>query len=106
MKHVCAGFFNTLANKTRLAILYSLREGEKSVNEIIAVTKLEQSLVSHNLALLRRCRFVEVSVKGKQRIYSLNKKTILPLFDLVDKHMHTFCTCEETGKCQRCSIDG
>ena len=76
MKQICNGFFNTLANKTRLAILYSLRDGEKSVNEIVSITKYEQSLISHNLKLLKTCKFVNMEVRGKQRIYALNEKTI------------------------------
>lgn len=91
MKKVCAGFFNTLANKTRLKILYILREGEKSVNEIVEESGFEQSLISHNLKLLRDCSFVNVEIRGKQRIYSLNDKTIVPLFDIVDKHMREQC---------------
>jgi DNA-binding transcriptional ArsR family regulator len=103
MKQVCAGFFNTLANKTRLAILYTMRDGEKSVNEIVAITKLEQSLISHNLKLLKACHIVQMEVRGKQRIYSLNKETIAPLFEIVDKHQQMFCggekdTCNMCGK--------
>jgi DNA-binding transcriptional ArsR family regulator len=91
MKKVCPGFFTTLSNKTRLGILYSLRKGPQSVNNIVSQTGCEQSLVSHNLKLLRDCSFVNVEIKGKQRIYSLNQQTIEPLFDLVDKHMREFC---------------
>lgn len=102
MKHVCSGFFNTLANKTRLKILYALRDGEKSVNEIVLLTGFEQSLISHNLKLLKGCNFVEMEVRGKQRIYALNKKTIVPLFDIVDKHMHDFCSGHKGSHCVIC----
>lgn len=102
MKKVCTGFFNTLANKTRLSILYALQNGEKSVNDIVDQTGHEQSLVSHNLKLLRHCNFVEMRVNGKQRMYSLNQETIAPLFVLVEKHMRGFCDCKD-AKCL-CSI--
>ncbi len=98
MKKVCTGFFNTLANKTRLSILYALHESDLSVNEIVDITGYEQSLVSHNLKLLKHCNFVTMEIKGKQRIYSLTKETIAPLFDLVDKHMQTQCNCK-SGTC-------
>ena len=91
MNMVCTGFFNTLANTTRLNILYALRKGEQSVNDIVERTGYEQSLVSHNLKLLRRCKFVTMRIKGKQRIYKVNQETIEPLFKLVDKHRHSFC---------------
>ncbi len=100
MKEVCTGFFTTLANRTRLAILTSLREGKKSVNEIVRVTGYEQSLISHNLKLLKDCRFVKMSVSGKQRIYSLNKETIIPLFELVEQHKKSFC---DSDICQFCN---
>ena len=34
---------------------------------------------------------LEVEQKGKQRIYSLNKDTIVPLMQLVEKHVSKFC---------------
>lgn len=102
MKLVCDGFFNTLANKTRLKILYALREGEKSVNELVSITGFEQSLISHNLKLLKSCTFVNMEVRGKQRIYTLNKKTIVPLFEIVDKHMHEFCGGHTDDHCVMC----
>lgn len=95
MKQVCSGFFTTLANKTRLSILYALCDGAKSVNEIVEKTGFEQSLVSHNLRLLKGCGFVDMKVNGKQRIYSLEKMTIVPLFDLVDKHIKASCDPQE-----------
>lgn len=106
MKEVCSGFFNTLANRTRLSILYTLKEAPRSVNEIVDATGLEQSLVSHNLRLLRQCNFVEVSVKGKQRIYSLNKRTIVPLFELVDKHIGSFCHDQQSPHCKKACMGG
>lgn len=102
MKNICDGFFTTLANKTRINILYALREGEKSVNELVAMTGFEQSLISHNLKLLKECRFVDVEVRGKQRIYTLNKTTIIPLFDLVDEHIKGFCSKCDNENCRVC----
>ncbi len=106
MKDVCTGFFNTLANKTRLSILYALRDGQKSVNDIVTLTNFEQSLISHNLKLLRQCHFVNVEIKGKQRIYSLNKKTIVPLFESVDKHINSFCDDPDAPNCHVCKKGG
>ena len=91
MKCVCNDFFLVLSNKTRLKILHSLRHGKKTVNEITESTELEQSLVSHNLALLKKCNFVFVEKSGKQRFYSLNKETIVPVLDLVEEHIKKNC---------------
>jgi len=67
-------FFKTLSNKTRYDIIRLLIKGSKSVNEISKTLKFEQSRVSHNLKRLECYGFVISICKGKQRIYSLDKK--------------------------------
>jgi len=80
-------FFKAFSNKTRFEIIDSLRKGPKSVSEIIKETSFEQSRISHNLKCLIDCGFVENNRNGKQVIYSLNKETVKPLLELVDKHI-------------------
>ena len=91
-------FLKALSNETRLVVLESLRTRPKSVSAITEELGFEQSRISHSLKCLRNCGFVEVERKGKKRIYSLNKKTIIPLFDTIDKHVATYgqrlVTCE------------
>jgi ArsR family transcriptional regulator len=84
-------FFKTLGSKTRLDILKSLRESDKNVSEICTHTNQEQSKVSHELKKLSDCNVVEVKQEGKQRIYSLNKETIVPILKLVDQHVAKNC---------------
>lgn len=84
-------FFGTLTSKDRLLIINSLRNQPKTVNLLQKELKLEQTRLSHNLRRLRHCGFVQVKQKGKYRLYSLNKKTILPLMTIIDKHMKKFC---------------
>jgi DNA-binding transcriptional ArsR family regulator len=95
MKHglseTCYVFFKVLANPTRLAILEVLREKPRSVNEIAKTLKQEQSMISHNLKPLEKCRFIFSERKEKQRIYSLNKETSEPLFKLFDYHAQKYC---------------
>jgi DNA-binding transcriptional ArsR family regulator len=87
----CYAFFKVLANPTRLAILEALRKEPKSVTEIAETLKQEQSMISHNLGPLEKCRFVFSERKEKQRIYSLNKETAEPLFKLFDYHSQKYC---------------
>ena len=87
-------FFETVSNKLRFDIINLLRNRSSSVTEICAALKEEQSKVSHNLKKLAECHIVEVQRKGKQRIYSLNKETIVPLMDLVQKHVESYCSKE------------
>lgn len=84
-------FFGTLANKNRLNIVNSIRQGKKSVSEICQVTGFEQSMVSHNLKNLEYHGMVFKEKKGKFRYYSVNEKTIRPLLELIDTHMKQYC---------------
>ena len=84
-------FFGTLANATNQRIIDVLRLGAKNVSEIARITKLEQSKISHALKRLADCKFVDMEQKGKQRIYSLNKDTIIPVLKLADEHAHKMC---------------
>jgi DNA-binding transcriptional ArsR family regulator len=91
-------FFTNLANPLRIEIISILREKEKSVTEIAKQLSVEQSKISHALSSLKCCNIVESKQKGKQRIYFLNKKTMVPILKLIDKHAKTFCG----GKCKEC----
>ena len=84
-------FFNNLANPLKIKIITSLRDKEKSVTELSDALEVEQSKISHALATLKCCNIVNAKQDGKQRIYSLNKKTIIPMLNLIDKHAKTFC---------------
>jgi len=84
-------FFTHFANKTKLDIILILKEKPLSVTKIAEKIKEEQSKVSHNLKSLVSCNLLTVERKGKQRIYSLNKETVLPILKLVQQHVQTHC---------------
>ena len=85
-------FFSVLGNKYRVKILqYLNKEGPKSVSDISKKLQMEQSAVSHALKRLLLCHFVEVKPNGKERVYEINKETIQPLFNLIRKHVETYC---------------
>ncbi len=84
-------FFTNFANETNINIISSLRNGPLSVSEISKKVKMEQSAVSHNLTKLSRCGILSVKQEGKKRIYSLNKETVLPIIELVEKHVSKNC---------------
>lgn len=92
-------FFATLSGNKRLEILQYLKEGgAKNVSEIAEGTQQEQSAVSHSLKKLLSCQCVHVEARGKNRLYSLNSETIVPLLELADKHIQSFCK----NQCQHC----
>ncbi len=92
-------FFTNLANPLKIDLILSLREKEKNVSELKKELHVEQSKISHALASLRTCNIVKTKQKGKERIYSLNKKTIVPMLNLIEKHSQKFCG----GNCVRCT---
>jgi ArsR family transcriptional regulator len=91
-------FLRALSNETRLLVLETLRTEAKCVSEISEDLGFEQSRVSHSLKCLCNCGFVEVERQGKKRIYRINKETIVPLFETIDRHVAKYgqglVTCE------------
>lgn len=94
-------FFGTLVSSSRLKIINLLRKGKKNVSEIIKELKENQTAVSHDLARLKKCGFVNVEINGKFRYYKLNEKTIKNLMEIIDKHMSQFCVHILKGKKKR-----
>jgi len=91
---MCYSFFSALSNPTRLAIIETLIEQPKSVNQIVVDLGQEQSMISHNLRSLSQCHFVEARPegnKGNKRVYSINHETLDPLVKLVENHFNKFC---------------
>ncbi len=84
-------FFGTLVSEPRLKIINLLRKGKKNVSEIIKDLNLNQTAVSHDLARLKQCGFVQSKIEGKYRYYVLNEGTIKPLMNLIEKHMGQHC---------------
>lgn len=84
-------FFSTLSNPLRISIISSLSKKPKSVNELANELKVEQSKLSHALKALNTCHIVEAEQKGKRRIYSLNRETIIPILNLINQHECKHC---------------
>lgn len=95
-------FFVNFANKTKLDIIVALRNGPLCVNDIVKELGEEQSKVSHNLKKLTNCHILVVEKKGKQRIYSLNHSTVLPILKIVEEHIHENCIKFKTYCNERC----
>ena len=91
LSETCHLFFSTLSTPSRLGILEVLRESPKNVSQLVYILNQEQSMISHNLKSLARCGFVLVERKGRERVYSLNRETMEPMFKLIDKHMNKYC---------------
>ncbi|GBE20242.1 putative HTH-type transcriptional regulator/MT0088 [archaeon BMS3Abin17] len=84
-------FFKNLANPLKVNIISLLKYKEMNVNELVKELKEEQSKVSHALSALNHCNIVVSRQSGKNKIYSLNKTTIVPMLKLIDKHKCKYC---------------
>jgi DNA-binding transcriptional ArsR family regulator len=78
-------FLKTLAQPTRLKILYFIKDGEKCACKIIPEMKEEQSNVSRHLALLREQGIVEARREGVSVYYKIKDMRVFSLLSLVDE---------------------
>lgn len=83
-------FFKAFSNKTRFEIIKLLRKGPKNVSEICKELNFEQSRVSHNLKCLVDCGFVIAKWNGKNKVYSLDTKHIVPILNNIDEHIRHY----------------
>lgn len=78
-----AGRFKALGEPARLTLLNALREGEKSVSELMEDTGLGQANVSKHLQLLHSLGFVDRRKEGLYVRYRLSGSDIFKLCDLM-----------------------
>jgi DNA-binding transcriptional ArsR family regulator len=98
LSDICYGFFSTLANPTRLAILETLRNNSMNVTTLAETLGQEQSMISHNLKTLERCNLIASERRGKEKVYSINAETVEGLFRVVENHAANHCPFH--GACQ------
>jgi len=77
---------SAIAERNRFEIVEYLRDGPRSVNEIVGKTKLRQPQVSKHLRVLSEAGIVERHATAQLRIYSLNPLT----FRELDRWVSTF----------------
>lgn len=65
------------------------------MNEIVESLGIEQSRVSHNLACLLNCGFVEWGWNGKNKVYRLNPD-LQPVLVGIEKHLMKYAPCLES----------
>lgn len=75
--------FKALAEPARLRILNALRDGERTVSELMEETGLGQANTSKHLQLLHALRFVERRKEGLYVHYSLASEDVFQLCDLM-----------------------
>ena len=78
--------FEVLAEPHRRHILDLLREGERSVNELVAGLGLSQPGVSKHLRVLREAGLVEVRADAQRRLYTLRPQPLEELHQWLEPY--------------------
>ena len=69
----CSKILKVLSDKTRFAVVRELMNEPLTVSEINKELRLDQSLLSHHLKILRDAKLIESERFGKSVRYSVSK---------------------------------
>lgn len=78
---------NIASDFTRLKIMYAIMKEEKSVSEIIEEVGASQSLVSHQLSVLKNADLVSTRKDGTKVFYRLADEHVDMLLKIVYEHV-------------------
>jgi DNA-binding transcriptional ArsR family regulator len=78
--------FEVLAEPSRRRILDMLREGERSVGDLVGLVQLSQPGVSKHLRVLRDAGLVEVRVDAQRRWYGLRAEPLSELDEWLEPY--------------------
>ncbi len=85
-----SAFFKVLSDEGRIKILTALLEESLCVTHLCQKIGMEQSAMSHNLAILRKANLVKASRSEKNRVYSIADEHVRLILDMAILHL-----CEE-----------
>ena len=75
---------NALGDPTRRRLFERIRQGPRSVTELVETVSVSQPAVSQHLKVLREAKLVSVVKRGQQRIYQLNPNGLEELRQYVE----------------------
>jgi DNA-binding transcriptional ArsR family regulator len=96
-------YFRVLGDPTRLRIIESLLERERSVSELVELLGAPQSRVSNHLACLRWCRLVESERRGRTVVYRVADERVARVLELAASLAEP--NCDHLASCKRIGPD-
>lgn len=79
---VKADFFKTLGHPARIRVLELLRDGERTVSQLLPEVGLEASHLSQQLGILRRANVLQARKDGATVLYSVTDDRIFQLLEV------------------------
>lgn len=83
-----SNMFAVLGDQNRLSIVLFLLEGDQNVSSISNKLGISQSLVSHQLRILRDAGITKNKKNGKSVIYSINDDHIYQIIEMGITHIN------------------
>lgn len=88
-REAAASVLKAMGHPVRLGVLEILAEGERTVSELYSLLDCSQSVMSHQLGILRNQGLVTMRRDGTSKYYSLRNRDFLRLFTCL--HQHVTC---------------
>jgi len=85
-----AEIFSVLAHPTRIHVIETLRDGEKSVGAILEHVKVEPANLSQHLSVLRMKHLVISRKDGNQVLYSLRDPLLIEVLDAMRQYFQRY----------------
>jgi len=82
-----ADIFKVLGDAGRLKVVKALTAGELCASDIALALNLENSVVSHQLKILKASGIILARKDGKYIYYKLENECVIKLFELMDEHL-------------------
>ncbi len=80
--------FQVLAEPSRRHLLEALRDGERSVNDLVDRTHMSQPSVSKQLRILRDSGMVTLRAAGRQHLYSIRGRSLREASEWLSYYEH------------------
>ena len=87
-----------LSTPSRVQILVCLMDGPRSVSELVEELGFEQSLVSHQLRVLREHELVRAERVGRHRVYGLADEHVTALLEQALRHVEADAHSHRSGR--------